>query len=121
MAQLKDLIVTGASRLVGDVYTSQIQISKIKAPTTAGGTTYGAGSSGQVLMSDGSTTHWGNVSSTDEKVKYDKSTSNTAFKVLAGANGSPTNGTSTSTAVYCDNITLSLNSHNEENLDCELL
>ena len=57
-------------------------------------------------MSDGSATYWGNVSSTDEKVKYDKSTSNTAFKVLAGANASPTNGTSTSTAVYCDNITL---------------
>lgn len=63
MAQLKDLIVTGASRLIGDVYTSQIQISKIQAPTTASGTTYGAGSSGQALLSNGTTVYWGTPTS----------------------------------------------------------
>ena len=59
MAQLKDLLVTGASRLIGDVYTSQIQISKLNALTGASATTYGSGTSGQVLMSNGTNTYWG--------------------------------------------------------------
>ena len=60
MAQLKDLIVTGASQLVGDVNTSQIQISKVKALSTAGGNTYSTGTAGQVLMSNGSNgAYWG--------------------------------------------------------------
>jgi len=46
MAQLKDLIVNGASRLIGDTYVNKIQISAVDAPTSSGGTTYGPGSSG---------------------------------------------------------------------------
>lgn len=60
MAQLKDLIVTGASQLIGDVNTSQIQISKVKALSTAGGSTYSTGTAGQVLMSNGDNgAYWG--------------------------------------------------------------
>ena len=59
MAQLKDLLVTGASRLLGDIYANKIQITTINAPTTAAGTVYGAGNNGQVLKSDGSGVYWG--------------------------------------------------------------
>lgn len=54
MAQLKDLLVSGQSRLVNDVY-----IQKLQAPTTAGGSTFGLGTDGQILKSNGSSTYWG--------------------------------------------------------------
>lgn len=38
MAQLKDLIVNGASRLIGDVFTNKIQIIAVNAPTASNGT-----------------------------------------------------------------------------------
>lgn len=65
MAQLKDLIVNGASRLIGDAYVNTIQITKLNAPTSAGGSTYGVGSENQVLLSNGSSIYWGkaNISS----------------------------------------------------------
>lgn len=62
MAQLKDLIVTGASRLIGDVIANQIQITTLKAPTEAGGSSYGVGTSGQALFTNGTSAYWGNVS-----------------------------------------------------------
>ena len=58
MAQLKDLIVNGATRLIGDVFVNKIQITSISAPTSAGGTTYGLGTSGQVLKTNGSSVYW---------------------------------------------------------------
>lgn len=58
MAQLKDLLVNGASHLIGDVFTNKIQITSLHAPTTAGGTTYGAGTNGQVLKSNGTNVYW---------------------------------------------------------------
>ena len=64
MAQLKDLIVNGASQLIGDVYTSQIQVSKINAATSANGTTYGPGTNGQVLLSNGTSVYWGSAAPT---------------------------------------------------------
>ena len=64
MAQLKDLIVTGASRFIGDVIANQLQITKLNAPATAGGTTYSLGSDGQVLLSNGSSVYWGSAAPT---------------------------------------------------------
>lgn len=64
MAQLKDLLVTGASRLIGDAYTNTIQITSLKAPTSAGGSTYGTGTNGQVLLSNGSSIYWGAAAAT---------------------------------------------------------
>lgn len=63
MAQLKDLIVNGASRLIGDTYINKAQISTVDAPTSSGGTTYGPGSSGQVLKTNGTTIYWGDNNS----------------------------------------------------------
>ena len=64
MAQLKDLIVTGASRFIGDVIANQIQITTLKAPIEAGGSSYGTGSNGQVLLSNGSSVYWGSAAPT---------------------------------------------------------
>lgn len=58
MAQLKDLIVNGASRLVGDAFANKIQITTIAAPTSSGGSTYGTGTDGQVLKSNGTSVYW---------------------------------------------------------------
>lgn len=46
MAQLKDLLVAGPSRFIGDMFGNNLQINKIDAHTAAGGTTYGIGSAG---------------------------------------------------------------------------
>lgn len=59
MAQLKDLLVNGVTRLVGDTIVNKIQITSISAPTSAGGSTYGPGTSGQVLKSNGTSVYWG--------------------------------------------------------------
>ena len=58
MAQLKDTVVAGGLR-VTDVASSEIiQAKIINAPTSSGGTTYGPGSNGQVLKSNGSSVYW---------------------------------------------------------------
>lgn len=59
MAQLKDLIVTGPSSLIGDVTTNEIEVTTIDAPTEAGGTSYGPGTAGEVLTSNGTSVYWG--------------------------------------------------------------
>lgn len=64
MAQLKDLIVNGASRLIGDTFTNKIQITTINAPTSSGSSTYGPGNSGQVLKTDGTSIYWGSAGGT---------------------------------------------------------
>lgn len=42
--------------------TGGLKTNKIQVPTTSGGATYGVGSNGQVLTSNGSTTYWGSLS-----------------------------------------------------------
>ena len=37
-----------------------LKFNTVNAPTTSGGTTYGPGSSGQVLKSNGTTMYWAN-------------------------------------------------------------
>ena len=58
MAQLKSLLVNGPTRLIGDLFTNKIELTSISAPTSSGGTTYGLGSSGQILKSNGSSVYW---------------------------------------------------------------
>lgn len=55
MAQLKDLIVNGASRLIGDAFTNKIYIQTLA--DSAGNT----GTNGQVLKTDGSTISWSDI------------------------------------------------------------
>ena len=69
MAQLKDLIVNGASHLIGDTTINTIEITRLRAPTTDGGNSYSYGSSDQVLKTNGSSIYWGTVTSGVSGVK----------------------------------------------------
>ncbi len=59
MAQLKDSVIMGNLRVTNQVLSSELQTRTINAPTESNGTTYGAGTSGQVLKSNGSSAYWG--------------------------------------------------------------
>lgn len=72
MAQLKDLLVSGASRFIGKIYTSndvevggKLKTNSISAPTSSNGTTYGTGSDGQILKSNGEKIYWDDFNNTD--------------------------------------------------------
>ena len=58
MAQLKDLLVSGPSRLIGKLFANEAQLTTLNIPTTSGGTTYGPGTNNQVLTSNGTTVYW---------------------------------------------------------------
>lgn len=50
--------------------TAGVYTNKILAPTTDGGSTYGAGANGQVLKSNGTTSYWGTVSGSGADLFY---------------------------------------------------
>ena len=56
-----------------DVTGNNLKLNKISAPTSSGGTTYGPGSNGQVLKSNGSTVYWATDTNSDtwRNVKVD--------------------------------------------------
>lgn len=90
----------------GYLYSNGLKVTKVSAPTTSGGSTYGPGSSGQVLKSNGTSVYWGTDSagtSTDTKVKQTAVTTGGPYPVLLAYSGSPTSGTS-STANYVTNL-----------------
>ena len=60
MAQLKDLIVNGATRLIGKLTTQEAQIQILDAPETSGSSIFGPGIDGQVLKTNGSSVYWDN-------------------------------------------------------------
>lgn len=53
--------LTGATTVTAGV---ALQLNTLKIPTSSGGTTYGVGTSGQVLKSNGSTVYWASDSNT---------------------------------------------------------
>lgn len=61
MAQLKNTIVTGNLQVTEKTISGAIKTPKVEAPTTSGGTTYGAGTSGQVLTTNGTSVYWGSL------------------------------------------------------------
>lgn len=61
MAQLRDLIVQGVTRIIGKLVTTETQIQKLDAPLSDGSSSFGSGTSGQVLKTNGSSIYWGNV------------------------------------------------------------
>ncbi len=61
MAQLKDLLVTGQSRLIGDAAINSAQIDTLAARTSSGSTSYGPGTNGQVLYSNATQAYWGSL------------------------------------------------------------
>lgn len=87
----------GASNIRwNNIYANNINTPKITAPTSDGGSTYGAGSSGQALLSNGTNVYWGNVSTT---LKFTNKT------VAAGTSGWTDNDTTYSGFPYKANIT----------------
>lgn len=75
-----DLTVTGMTKL-----------SQLYIPTSSGSTSYGAGSSGQVLMSNGTTVYWGTVSG-GSSYTLPLASSSVRGGIKVGANGSFLNG-----------------------------
>lgn len=92
------------------VDTPKVRTSVISAPTTSGGSTYGVGSNGQVLKSNGTTVYWGTDSSNDTKVTQTVTTSSNTSKrpLLLGYSYSdaatPSFSTVTNTAYASHNI-----------------
>lgn len=91
MAQLKDSVVSGNLRVTDSTLTDTLQVTTIKAPTSSG--TYGPGTSGQVLKSNGSSVYWTSDSNTDTKVTQSETTATNYRPIVFGA----TNSTDTST------------------------
>lgn len=58
MAILKDTIVSGSLRATDTLYGVTGQFTTLKIPTASNGTTYGAGTSGQVLKTNGTSVYW---------------------------------------------------------------
>ena len=59
MAQLKNTLVQGSLKATDSIYSNTGQFTIIKALTSASATTYGVGTNGQVLKSDGTKVYWG--------------------------------------------------------------
>lgn len=81
-----------------------IKFDTINIPTTSGGTTYGKGTDGQVLKSNGSTVYWASDSNTDTKVTQTVTTSNISYPLLLAPSGQTT--TTTTTAYFDSGVTL---------------
>lgn len=59
MAQLKDTVVTGNLQATSSLLSPTVQTTILRLPTTAGGAAYGAGTSGDLIFSNGSSAYWG--------------------------------------------------------------
>jgi hypothetical protein len=110
MAQLKDSIIQGNLRVSDSTLTDALQTTTIKAPTTSGGTTYGAGTNGQVLKSNGTTTYWGDDSNSDtwRNVKVngtEKLGTATSTGAVDFINGTGTTASYTATGKIAYNVT----------------
>ena len=73
--------------------TTAWRITRINLPTTSGGTSYGPGTSGQVLISNGATVYWGSVSTTDNKVEQTNTTSDSDYRILLSGSANDTTST----------------------------
>ena len=73
MAQLKDTVVQGSLRATDTIYTSNLQVSTIKALSDSNSTSYGVGTNGQVLRSNASSTYWASLGTAADKQITDNS------------------------------------------------
>ena len=84
MAQLKNTVVQGSLKATDTIYSSTGQFQIIKAPTSSGGSTYGPGTSGQVLKSNGSSVYW---ATDNNNTYYAPTTAGTAGQFLKAVGG----------------------------------
>ena len=61
MAQLKSTVVSGSLRVTDSTYTSTLQTQILHVPTASNGTSYGAGTDGQILRTNGASAYWGDA------------------------------------------------------------
>lgn len=90
-----------------------LQTNKINLPTAPNGSTYGPGSNGQVILSNGTSTYWGDNPAADHKVSQENNNSNTTYNVLFSMDASTTtektNGTYKTTDFTYNPSTKALN------------
>ena len=93
MAQLKDSIVSGNLRITGMTLTDTMQATIIRAPSTSGGTSYSAGTNGQILRSNGTSSYWGGLAASDiPSLNYVPKTTdgvNAALNLLSTGSSNP--------------------------------
>ena len=65
MAQLKDTVVSGSLRATDTLYSTTAQFQILRAPTVSNGTTYGPGTNGNFLKSNGTSVYWASLSISD--------------------------------------------------------
>ena len=82
MAILKDSVVTGNLRVTGDTMANGVQAKIIRAPTSSGATTFGPGTDGQILKSNGTTVYWASDNNTDTLVTQTATTTSAAYEIL---------------------------------------
>ena len=68
MAQLKDTTVSGSLRVTDTLYTTTNQFQILRIPTSSDGTTYGPGTDGQILKSNGTSVYWADDNNSDTQV-----------------------------------------------------
>ena len=76
--------------------TTAWRITRLTAPTTAGGSTYGPGSANQALMSNGSTIYWGTISTSDNQVAQSNTTASNDYRILLSYGATDETQTATS-------------------------
>lgn len=64
MAQLKDSVVSGSMRVTDTLYDDTTQTRVLQVPTEASATTYGPGTDGQVIKSNGTNSYWSTPTTT---------------------------------------------------------
>ena len=102
MAQLKDTLIQGSARVTDTLYTTTLQVTKILAPTESNGTTFGSGTDGYVIKSNGTSVYW---SSVGNSVSY-----NVTDRTAAAAIVNTGTGLMTERAIYYGLPTIN-NSH----------
>jgi len=95
MAQLKDTLVTGDLRVTDNTTTDSLQVTTINAKTGSSATTYGPGTDGQVLKSNGISTYWASDSNTDVNVTQTATSTDANYEVLFSATADNTTRTET--------------------------
>lgn len=64
MASLKDTVVSGSLRATDTLYGDIVQFKTLKIPISNNSTTYGMGTNGQVLKSNGTSVYWASDNNT---------------------------------------------------------
>lgn len=68
MAMLKDTVVAGSLRATDSLLATTVQMQILNIPTASNGTTFGPGTNGQILKSNGTSVYWASDNNSDVNV-----------------------------------------------------